>query len=241
MSLDHEHDRAYEYDPGAQDARVFLTCEHASERLPAPWSWPEPDVRLLGTHWAYDLGAAELTRELAHALRAPAVLSCFSRLLADPNRPEDSPELFRQSADGLPIELNRQVTDADRDARLGSYHRPYHAAVDQGVAASRADIVLAIHSFTPVYEGRARPMEVGVLFHHEHDLAEHTAAILRNAGMLVALNEPYSGRDGLIYAAERHADAHGRRALELEVRQDRATQPGFRERLIEALVPLFGA
>ena len=38
-------------------APVFLTCEHASQRLPEGWSWPAPDRRLVGTHWAYDLGA----------------------------------------------------------------------------------------------------------------------------------------------------------------------------------------
>jgi len=65
---------------------IILTCEHASERMPEPFRFPEEDAWLVGTHWAYDLGAADLTRELADAIGAAAVLSRFSRLLIDPNR-----------------------------------------------------------------------------------------------------------------------------------------------------------
>ena len=61
------------------------------------------------------------------------------------------------------------------------------------------------------------------------------------AGFLVALNEPYSGREGLIYAAERHAGTHGRRALELEVRQDLATDPSARRQIVGALARFFAA
>ena len=50
---------------GGDRAGVLVTCEHASERLPSPWSWSERDRRLVGTHWAFDLGAADLAREYA--------------------------------------------------------------------------------------------------------------------------------------------------------------------------------
>ena len=112
-------------------------------------------------------------------------------------------------------------------------HRP--AVIVSGIA----EIVLGVHTFTPLYEGQPRTMEIGVLFDREEDLAERTAAVLRHAGMIVAMNQPWSGRDGLIYSVECHADAHARRALELEVRQDLATDPGFRHRLVHALTTLF--
>lgn len=232
------HD-AYDLLAGRPSATVLLTCEHASERMPAPWAFLGLDARLAGTHWAYDLGAAELTAELARALGATAVLSCFSRLLADPNRPEDSDTLFRAHAEGVLVELNRQVDEVERARRLDGYYRPYHEAVHTSVGASAAEIVLAIHSFTPVYEGKARSMEVGVLFDGEEELAENLARVLADAGMAVALNQPYSGREGLMYAAERHAGSHGRRPLELEVRQDLAVDPAFRARLAAVLARFF--
>ena len=214
---------------------VVLTCEHASQRMPAPWEWPESDRWLVGTHWAYDIGAAELTRELAQELGASAVLSRFTRLLCDANREESDPTLFREVADGHPVELNRSLSLEERARRVERLWRPYHAAVDRTVRAATAPLVLAVHTFTPVYEGEARELEVGVLFDAEEELAEDLALALRRERLIVDLNEPYSGRAGLIYSADRHARAHGRRALELEVRQDLAVEDVFRRRLIAVL------
>jgi len=234
----HLHE-AFEAIEGAADAPVFLTCEHASERLPAGWSWPARDRRLVGTHWAFDPGAAELTAELAAALRAPAVLSRFSRLLVDPNRPADSDTLFRAEAEGEPVELNRDLSDAERRTRLERFHRPYHEAIDQRLAGHGAEVVFSIHTFTPIYEGQVRQVEVGVLFDTQEALAVALAERIARAGFRTALNEPWSGRAGLIYAAERHAGAHGRKALELEVRQDLAVRPEVRTRLVEVLAAFF--
>ena len=230
---------AWEAVEGSPEAPAFLTCEHASERLPPGWSWPERDRRLVGTHWAYDLGAAEITLDLAAALRAPAVLSRFSRLLADPNRAEDDASVFRGEAEGEPVELNQRIDDADRQRRLEGYHRPYHEAIDRRLGESRAEILFSIHTFTPVYEGQVRKVEVGVLFDKQEALANELAEAIAAAGFATALNEPWSGREGLIYAAERHAGAHGRKALELEVRQDLAVSAEVRARLVPVLARFF--
>ena len=66
----------------------------------APWSsvtMPRTDPRRLGslglglddlaTHIAWDPGAAEVARRLAELLDAPLVLSGYSRLVVDCNRP----------------------------------------------------------------------------------------------------------------------------------------------------------
>jgi predicted N-formylglutamate amidohydrolase len=232
------HD-AFEALDGAADVPVFLTCEHASERLPPGYEWHARDLRLLGSHWAYDLGAAALVRELSAVLSAPAVLARFSRLLVDPNRAEGEETLFRTHADGEAVELNRDLAEAERAARLERFHRPYHAAVDRRLGAHRAEVLLSIHTFTPVYEGARRAMEIGVLFDTQDELAARAERALAEAGFVTAMNEPYSGKAGLIYAAERHAGAHGRRALELELRQDLATRPEHRARLVAALAGFF--
>lgn len=221
---------------GGPRAELLLTCEHASNRLPERWRWPREDERLVDDHWAFDLGAADLTRELAAAARADAVLSRFTRLLADPNRPESSDTLFRTTADDAPVVLNQGVDAEDRHHRLSSFYRPYHSAVDSLVASSTASILFSVHTFTPVYEGERRELEVGVLFDDEESLAGQLIDGLRGAGLSVAGNEPYSGREGLIYAVDMHAKAHGRRALEIEVRQDLATSPSFRAKLVALLV-----
>lgn len=230
-----EVEEAWEVVRTSGHAGVLVTCEHASQRLPEPWQWSEQDRRLVDTHWAYDLGAAELTRDYADAIGATAVLSRFSRLLADPNRPEDSPTLFRQIAEGMPVELNARIDAAEREIRLDGYYRPFHEAVDREVAASHAPLLLAMHTFTPIYEGTRRELEVGVLFDEEEALAMELIAAFSRAGLRVAPNEPYSGRSGLIHVVDRHARTHGRRAIELEVRQDLAVDPDFRARFVRVL------
>jgi predicted N-formylglutamate amidohydrolase len=232
------HD-AYEAIAGAPKTSVFLTCEHASERLPAGYSWPEADRWLVGTHWAYDLGAADIVRELAEALEAPAVLSRFSRLLIDPNRSKDDATLFREEAEGRRVFLNTDLTDEERARRIQGYYVPFHEAIDGNLGPHGAEILFSIHSFTPVYEGETRPMEIGVLFNTQDDLGQRATRHLEDAGFVTVENEPYSGKAGLIYSAEHHAGNHDRKALELEVRQDLSVQPEFRARLVDALARFF--
>ena len=231
---------AFEVFRGRPKAPIVVTCEHASQALPPGWSWSDRDRRLVGTHWAFDPGAAELATALAEALDASAVLSTFSRLLVDPNRPEDSPTLFREHAEGEPIELNTiLLDDAGRRARVERFLRPYHVAVDEEVGRSWAPIVLAMHTFTPIYEGAPRAVEVGVLFDTDAPLAERVIEALRRRGLRAEPNEPYSGKEGLMYAADRHARVHRRQAIELEVRQDLALDPAFRAELVGLLRELF--
>lgn len=234
-------EEAFEEIRGAPDAPIFLTCEHASDRLPGPWQWPVQDTRLLGTHWALDLGAREVALELAIALRASAVCSRFSRLLVDPNREEHHGDLFRRSADGAEILLNRDVTPSDSEARLAGYYRPFHAAVDRALSSSRAPVLLSVHSFTPLYEGVAREVQLGVLFNREERAADELVRALSSRFDGVAHNEPWSGREGLIFSAESHAERHGRVALEIEVRQDLATDPEYRAKLVSVLAAYFSA
>ena len=95
----------------------------------------------------------------------------------------------------------------------------------------------AIHSFTPVYLGQSRPMEVGVLFDAYHEAAWRLEGALAEAGFATALNAPYSGMDGLIYSARRHGRAHGLVYLELEVRQDLIDTPARAAAVAERLAP----
>jgi len=220
---------------GAGDSRVLLTCEHASARAPEPFAWHPDDAWLKDTHWSHDIGAADLTRDLAREWQATAVLSRFTRLLADPNRPEGHSELFRSLAEGRPVRMNQGITEAEEETRLEALYRAYHGAVDTQVRTKSAEILFAVHSFTDVYEGAPRSLEVGILFDSEADLAGHIAERIAQAGMRVALNEPYSGKEGLMYSVDHHATVHEKQAIEIEVRQDLIVDGNFRRRLVEAL------
>ena len=223
---------------------VVLTCDHASDRLPDPWQWSEADHWLAGSHWAFDLGAASLTADLAEALGAAAVLSAFTRLLCDANRSEDDADLFRSTAEGRPVGLNADLTATERERRLSAWHRPYHDAIDAACREHPGEAVLAVHTFTPMYIDQPREVEIGVLFDEEEDVAADWAVTMTDRGLAVWLNEPYSGKEGLIYSATRHGRAHGRRPLELEVRNDLASDAAWRAenvpKIAEALLEALG-
>jgi predicted N-formylglutamate amidohydrolase len=194
---------------------ILFTCEHASNRVPAPFRPRPADRRLLAMHWGYDIGAATVTAELTRLFGGGAVLARFSRLLIDPNRaPDDPTAVLRTCDDGSPT-FNRTV---DLAARVSRFHVPFHAAIEAHLTRARPRFLCSIHSFTPVFRDTVRPMEAGVLFDRHDDLAEGMVRALRDRGLRTEANEPYSGKAGLIYSAARHGV--GLPYLELELRQD---------------------
>lgn len=205
-----------------------FTCEHATRLLPE-WELDPRDRHLVEDHWGWDVGAADLTRELVARTDSCGVLSRFSRLVCDPNRDPCEKSFVVEAVDGELLALNRSVDEHERERRRRRYFDPFHDAVDrvirQRVARPGPAQLCAIHSFTPQFLGRKRPMEVGVLFDIHDEPAWLLESALAKQGFESALNAPYSGQDGLIYAANRHGAAHGLVYLELEVRQDLIDTP----------------
>jgi predicted N-formylglutamate amidohydrolase len=227
-----EVDEAFETAGDPADAGPFLfTCDHASNRLPFGLVATPSDQELLDDHWGWDIGARDVTLALVDRFGGQAVLSRFSRLVADPNRSPDQDSFVVRQIDGQPISFNQAVDAAELSRRAELLFDRYHQAVDRELRARIAlgppVHLLSIHSFTPSYLGRARPMEIGVLFNDHDEDAWHLESALSDAGFESALNAPYSGKppDRLIYAAERHGTEHGIKYLELEIRQDLIDTP----------------
>ena len=216
---------AYEVygDPGHIN-QLVLTCEHASNRVPAPLATTPEDQPALQDHWGYDIGAAAVVQELVRLKDCCAVLARFSRLVVDANRPTDHGELIRRRCEGHALSFNDGIDDEEVQRRIDTYHAPYHRAIDllcaDRLAAAEDVVLFSIHSFTPQLGDDVRGMELGVLFDDHDAVAGRFAGHLDDNGFKVALNEPYSGRTGLIFAAQRHGRAHGCIYLELEIRQD---------------------
>lgn len=209
---------------GAVRADILLLCDHASNRLPAEYGDLGLGPDQLQRHIALDIGAAELTRRLAAALGAPAVLSRYSRLLIDLNRGTDDPTLIMRLSDGAVVPGNAGVDAPERQRRIALYHEPYHRAVerllDERLAGGSAPAIFSVHSFTPVWRGVARPWHAGILSAADRRFADPLVAGLRARGdIMVGDNEPYSGalkNDTL----HRHAANRGLASAGLEVRQD---------------------
>lgn len=210
------HD-AYERIGTLRSGQLAFTCEHASNRVPRPWRPRPADRALLEMHWGYDIGAARVTRDLVRRSEGWGILSRFSRLLCDPNRASDDPTLvLRRTDEGAP----RFNAMPDTERRIARFHAPFHDAVDRAMHIAKPRLLVSVHSFTPVFRGHTREMEAGVLFDQHDDLAERLVRAMNDAGLRTAPNAPYSGKDGLIFSANRHGAAHHVPYLEIELRQD---------------------
>jgi predicted N-formylglutamate amidohydrolase len=203
---------------------MLLLCDHASNAIPPELEGLGLPQAQLERHIAYDIGAAEMTRAMARALGAPAVLSNFSRLLIDPNRGLDDPTLVMRLSDGAMVPGNRHIDAAGIAGRVDRYYKPYDAAIDAAVeaalAAGHPPAIVSLHSFTPYWKGVARPWHVGVLWDDEGWLARPLIAALQDEGdLVVGDNEPYHG--GLPGdTIDRHATRRGLPDALIEVRQD---------------------
>lgn len=187
-------DAAFEAVPPCGKSPLLLLCDHASNALPPDAGTLGLDPALFATHIAYDIGAAAVTRALADAYGAPALLGRWSRLLIDLNRGAEDPTLVMKLSDGSIIPGNRHADAAEVQRRIVQFHAPYHAAIRAELDRIGPDAVLvSLHSFTPSWKKVPRIWEVGVLYDQDVRLAAPLMARLGEAGFTVGDNEPYSG------------------------------------------------
>jgi predicted N-formylglutamate amidohydrolase len=205
-------------------APILLVCDHASRAIPRALNNLGLDEAALSLHIAYDIGAAELTRELAERLDAPAVLAGYSRLLIDCNRQPGDPHSVLESSDGVRIPGNIGLCEADCEARAESFHWPYHHAIETVFSHLRRigpePLLLSIHTFTPTLGGKDRYWDVGVLWNRDPRLAVPLIDLLRQTpGLHVGDNQPYSGKE-IAYTINLHAGTSGLANAAIEIRQD---------------------
>lgn len=209
-------------------ARVIFLCDHASNHIPPEYQGLGLDPAVLGRHVAWDIGAAEVTRRLAGAFAAPAVLTTVSRLVLDVNRFLDDPASMPGRSDGIEVPGNRRAGPAEHRDRAARIFHPYHTAVDRRitalVAAGLHPAVVSVHSCTDRMDGQHRPWHVGVLHARNDRLATPLLRHLRaSPGLVVGDNQPYSLKTMRGYTTDIHAERRSLPYVALEIRQDLIT------------------
>jgi predicted N-formylglutamate amidohydrolase len=223
----------------------FLVCDHAGRAFPrrlGTLGLPETETR---RHIAWDIGIAGVGRELSRRLDAPLLLQTYSRLVIDCNRDPAVPSSIPAISETTEIPGNRGLDAAAREARAAAIFRPYHAALAAALDRRRAGILVALHSFTPVFKGVARPWHVGVLYNRDRRIAAPLLALLRaEADLVVGDNQPYAVTDHSDYTMPVHGERRGLPSIEIEIRQDLIAEPfgqaAWAERLAR-LLPLAAA
>ena len=204
---------------------LVLVADHAGQAIPRRLGDLGLSQAERDRHIGWDIGIAGVTERLSEILDAFAILQTYSRLVIDCNRPLSVEGSIVASSDGTPVPANQDISEDEKVARALEIFAPYHARITQQLdlrsVGPQAPVLIAMHSFTPVFGGVARPWHAGVLYHRDTRLAHALLAALRaEPGLVVGDNEPYAISDVSDYAVPVHGEQRGLLHVELEIRQD---------------------
>jgi predicted N-formylglutamate amidohydrolase len=203
----------------------LLVADHAGNAMPRALGRlgvPEAECE---RHIAWDIGIAGLGRFLADALDAALIQQSYSRLVIDCNRPPGSAASIPEISELTPIPGNVALSEANKAARAREIFRPYHerieAELERRRQAGRPAVLIALHSFTPVFKGVARPWHAALLYNRDPRFAHRLLALLNEEpGLIVGDNEPYSVSDATDYTIPVHGERRGLPHALIEIRQD---------------------
>ena len=208
--------------------------------MPEGWRGLFADAEdILASHRGWDRGSLPLAREIGKRLGCGVHAATVTRLLVDLNRSADHPEVFS--------EYTRELPAGERERLIAEHWRPYRQTVEAAVAKGAEPVLhLSVHTFTPVWEGRRREVDVGLLFDPgragEVAWCRRLRAEIerRRPDLAVRDNEPYLGvDDGLTTYLRTRFQAERYLGIELEVNQRSVDEPSWGEltaALAEAIV-----
>lgn len=205
----------------AGSSATVLVCEHASHDIPSPFNGLGLAQADRESHAAWDPGAMAVAEGISTRLDAPLVSSTVSRLVYDCNRPPEASDAMPAKSELIDVPGNRNLSVADRQARVDAYYTPFKKTLATTIAAKSAPVIVTIHSFTPVYKGQERAVEIGILHDTDSRLAD---AMLETASAhcsnLVERNEPYGPEDGVTHTLRENAIPHSHLNVMIEIRND---------------------
>lgn len=202
-------------------SRIVLICEHASPFIPAQYAGLGLSDADRESHAVWDPGALAIAERLSDALDAKLVASGVSRLVYDCNRPPEAASAMPEQSELIAVPGNANLSESERAQRTARFYTPFHEAVTDALAHTDAPILVTIHSFTPVFHGQQREVEIGVLHDDDRRLAD---LMLRNAAAHTSTppqrNAPYGPQDGVTHTLREHGVMYGYPNVMLEIRND---------------------
>ncbi|MES0823850.1 N-formylglutamate amidohydrolase [Ruegeria sp. SCP11] len=219
---------------------VLLVCEHASNRIPEFLGDMGLTAEARDSHIAWDPGALGVAQHMAARMSAPLIYGGVSRLVYDCNRPPEAPGAMPFKSEEYEIPANVSMTPKERQARIENVYAPFSDALSAQIAQNRSSLKLmvTVHSFTPVYHGQQRDVELGLLHGRDDRFAvAMMEAAPPNAPFVTRLNEPYSATDGVAHTLDAHANANVLPNVMIEIRNDLIRTPDQQSAMADYLVP----
>lgn len=206
---------------------IILICEHASNRVAAPWLNAGDD--LLASHAGSDRGALGLALALGPQLArccagVELVYAPLSRLIYDLNRSPDRPDACPTRSEIHRIAMNENICMAERLFRMEKVYLPFHdlvrARIARALTLGQRPAILTIHSFSATWHGVSREVEFGVIHDDMPALAIRIMAEAGDLGLVTELNAPYSAADHVTHTLRLHALPYRLENAMLELRND---------------------
>ncbi len=200
---------------------VVLVCEHASAFIPAYYDNLGLPSDALESHIVWDPGALAVAEIMSQKLDAALIAGTVSRLVYDCNRPPDAPDAMTARGETVEVPGNIALTPAERANRVKEIYDPFHAAVADKIKQTSVPILVTVHSFTPVFHGKTRSVDIGVLHDRDTRLADAMiGCAARHTDLRIERNQPYGPDDGVTHTLKKHAIAAGYLNVMLEIRND---------------------
>ena len=224
----------------------LLTADHYGRLIPpalGDLGLPEQEMT---RHIAWDVGIAGVAERLAILLDAVLVAQRYSRLVIDCNRPPGAassiPILSEETTIPGNDGLSRDAAETRRREIFDPYHHCIDAVISQRLKEQRPTVLVALHSFTPVYAGIQRPWHIGALYHRDRILPPLLIKALRaEPDLVVGDNEPYAASDLTDYTIPVHGERRGLINTGIEIRQDLIEDDAGQQQWAERLARAFGA
>jgi len=205
-----------------------IVADHAGKYLPRRLQMlglQQADCEL---HIAWAIGAGAVSCLIGDALGAVVIQQNYSRLVIDCNRMPGSETSVVELSELTTVPGNRGLSKVQMEARIREIFQPYHDRIagelDRRRQAGRPTALIAVHSFTPVFNAIVRPWQVGVLYNRDPRFANILMDLLRcEQGLVVGDNEPYNVTDASDYTIPIHGEQRELHHVAIEIRQDLIT------------------
>jgi len=209
---------------GQGKGRFVFVCEHASCFIPDEFDQLGLASDLVESHIAWDPGALAVAKKLSETFDSPLVSAGFSRLLYDCNRPPHAPDAIPTLSEVHRISGNESLSYDEKKKRIDTIYIPFQDGLANVVksAIEQNDwvILVTIHSFVPIYKGKARTVEIGVLHDDDRRFADGLLSVVDTTSFVVERNSPYGPEDGVTHTLRSHALPHNLPNAMIEIRND---------------------
>ncbi|MEL6571658.1 MAG: N-formylglutamate amidohydrolase [Pseudomonadota bacterium] len=220
--------------------QALIVCEHASNRIPEGLDTLGLGAEAQASHVAWDPGALGVAERLSALSGGVLVSAAISRLVYDCNRPPEAESAIPKLSEVYEIPGNAHLSAAARAERVSEVYAPFESTLAATIAGHRDTLsyLVTVHSFTPIFHGVVRSLEIGVLHGQDARLAAAMLAdVPSNLGHAPRLNEPYDASDGVTHTLDLHGAANGLLNVMIELRNDLIRTPAQQKAMADRLAP----